>query len=96
MATIQEMFDFSLQELKERLKQKIRELDATSSTPLTKAVLWTSQPFVWDPTTEVVQTQAPQEESLTLFVMAQHRTSDQIVCQDDPIIRIPCSGQTSL
>ncbi len=36
---IQEMFDFSLQELKERLRQKIRELDATSSTPLTKAVL---------------------------------------------------------
>ena len=41
---VQEMFDFGLQELKERLKQKIRELDATSSTPLTKAVLWTSQP----------------------------------------------------
>ena len=35
---VQEMFDFSLFELKERLGQKIRELNATSHSPLTKAV----------------------------------------------------------
>ena len=59
---VQEVFDFSLQELKERLRQRIRQLDATSSTPLTKAVLWTRQPFVWDPATEAVQIQAPEED----------------------------------
>jgi len=53
---VQEMFDFSLHELKERLRQKISELDATSSTLLTKAVLWTSEP--WDSATEAVQIQA--------------------------------------
>jgi len=59
---VQEMFDFNLHELKERLRQKISELDATSSTStststlLTKAVLWTSEP--WDSATEAVQIQA--------------------------------------
>jgi len=41
---VQEMFDFSLQELKERLRQRIDQMGATSSTPLTKAVQWTSDP----------------------------------------------------
>ena len=45
--SIQEMFDFSLQELKERLRKRIDEVDATSHTPLTKAVLWTTEPAVW-------------------------------------------------
>ncbi len=55
---VQEMFDFSLQELKERLRLKIKELDATSSSPLTKAVLWTSEPRVWDSAIEAFQIQA--------------------------------------
>ena len=36
---VQEMLDCSLHELKERLRKKLDELDATSHTPLTKAVL---------------------------------------------------------
>ena len=44
---VQEMFDFSLQELKERLRQSIFQMGATSSTPLTKAVQWTSDPETW-------------------------------------------------
>ena len=55
---VQEMFDFSLHELKERLRKKIGELDATSHTSLTKAVLWTSQPAVWDSEIEAFQIQA--------------------------------------
>ena len=55
---VQEMFDFSLQELKERLRKRIDELDATSHTPLTKAVLWTTQPSAWDSIAETVQIQA--------------------------------------
>jgi len=55
---VQEMFDFSLQELKERLRQKISELDATSSLPLTKAVQWTSEPIAWDSAIEAFQIQA--------------------------------------
>lgn len=38
---VQEIFELRLQELKERLRQKIRELHATCSTSLTKAVLST-------------------------------------------------------
>ncbi len=45
---VQEMFDFDVGELKERLRARIKELDATSSSPLTQAVLWTTQPSVWD------------------------------------------------
>jgi len=45
---VNEMFDFSLQELKDRVRVRIAELDATSSVPLTKAVLWTTQPSIWD------------------------------------------------
>ena len=44
---VQEMFDFSLQELKERLRLRIVQIGATSSTPLTKAVQWTSDPHTW-------------------------------------------------
>ena len=36
---VNEMFDFSLQELKERIKLRITELNVTSSVPLAKAVL---------------------------------------------------------
>ncbi len=59
-AKVQELFDFSLQELKERLRVRIRELDATSSTPLTQAVLWTTEPSAWDSEAQAVQIQAPQ------------------------------------
>ena len=55
---VQEIFDFSLFELKERLVKKIDELDATSHSPLTKAVLWTTQPSAWDSIAETVQIQA--------------------------------------
>ncbi|KAL3145225.1 hypothetical protein ABBQ32_000972 [Trebouxia sp. C0010 RCD-2024] len=51
---VQEMFDFDLQELKLRLGIRIKQLDATSSVPLTKAVLWTSQPGPWDPKVKAV------------------------------------------
>lgn len=54
------MFDFSLQELKERLRKRFDELDATSHTPLTQAVLWTTEPSAWDRASEAVQIQAIQ------------------------------------
>ncbi len=44
---VQEMFDFSLAELKERIKVRQVELDVTSSAPLTKAVCWATEPSVW-------------------------------------------------
>lgn len=44
---VQEMVDSDLQGLKLRLGIRIKQLDATSSVPLTKAVLWTSQPGAW-------------------------------------------------
>ncbi|DBB06393.1 TPA: hypothetical protein ACH3X1_011955 [Trebouxia sp. C0004] len=53
--SIQETFDFSLQELKERLRKRIDEVDATSHMPLTKAVLWTTEPAVWHSAAEAVQ-----------------------------------------
>jgi hypothetical protein len=55
---VQELFDFSLQELKERLRLKIKQLDASSSSPLTKAVLWSSEPAAWDSAIEAFQIQA--------------------------------------
>lgn len=55
---VQELFDFSLQDLKERLRKRINELDATSHTLLTKAVLWTTEPGAWDCASEAVQIQA--------------------------------------
>ena len=85
---VQEMFDFSLQELKERLRKRINELDATSHTPLTKAVLWTTQPSAWDRASEAVQIQATKRK--TLFLMAQNRSLDDKVCTRDPVYRIPC------
>jgi len=54
---VQELFDFSLQGLKERLRLKIKQLDATSSSTLTTAVLWTSEPTAWDPAIEAFQIQ---------------------------------------
>ncbi len=54
---VNEMFDFSLQELQERIKLRITELDATSSVPLAKAVLWITQPSVWDCEDTAVQIQ---------------------------------------
>ena len=55
---VHELFDFSLYELKERRRDKIKELDASSSSPLTKAVQWTSEPIAWDPKTQAIQIQA--------------------------------------
>ncbi|KAL0036347.1 hypothetical protein WJX77_003448 [Trebouxia sp. C0004] len=52
---VQDLFDFSLQELKERLRLKIKRLDASSSSLLTEAVLWTSKPCAWDPKAEAFQ-----------------------------------------
>jgi len=57
---VNEMFDFSLQELKERVKLRITELDATSSVSLAKAVLWTTQPSIWDCEDTAVQIQGTQ------------------------------------
>ncbi|DBA97913.1 TPA: hypothetical protein ACH3X3_012762 [Trebouxia sp. C0006] len=59
-AKVQEIFDFSqtLQELKERLRLRIKQLDASSSTPLTQAVLWTSEPSVCDSEAEAIEIQA--------------------------------------
>ena len=55
---VQEMFDFSLHERKDHLRKRINELDATGHTPLTKAVLWTTEPSAWDSAVEAVQIQA--------------------------------------
>ncbi|DBA82480.1 TPA: hypothetical protein ACH3X2_000709 [Trebouxia sp. C0005] len=57
---VKEMFDFSLYELKERLTKHIEQLDATSHTPLTKAVLRTWEPCAWDSAAEAVQIQETQ------------------------------------
>ena len=57
-AQVQEMFDFSLQELGERMQLRINELNATSSTSRTKAVLWTTQSSAWDGVAQTVQIQA--------------------------------------
>ena len=52
---VHEMSDFSLQELKERLWKRIGDLNATSHTLLTKAVLRTWEPCAWDSEVEAVQ-----------------------------------------
>lgn len=57
-AQVQEMFDFSLQELGERMQLRINELNATSSTSRTKVVLWTTQSSAWDGVAQTVQIQA--------------------------------------
>lgn len=41
---VNETFDFSLQELKDRVR--IKEPDATSCVPFREGVLWTNQPCV--------------------------------------------------
>lgn len=41
---VQEIFGFSFNELMQRVAAKIQHLDATSNSPLTEAVLWTTQP----------------------------------------------------
>ncbi len=84
---VQEMFAFSLHELKERLRQKISKIDATSSSPLTKAVQWTSEPVAWNILRLFRYKQLKQK---TLFLLAQNRTLDQKVCTRDPVYRIPC------
>ena len=38
------MFDFSLAELKQRISAKVKDLHATSSSPLAQAVQWSCQP----------------------------------------------------
>ena len=53
---IQDLFDFSLQELKESLRLEIKQLDATSSLLLTTR--WTSELRACDPKVEAFQTQA--------------------------------------
>lgn len=56
---LQEMYDFSLPELKQRVQQKTAQVDATGTgTPLTKVVQWTTQPSVWDCKDTAVQIQA--------------------------------------
>ena len=44
---VQELFDFSQQGLKERLRLIIKQLDATSSSTLTTAVSWICEPAAW-------------------------------------------------
>ena len=56
---MQEMFDTHLAELKERAAARI---DATSSSPITKAVQWTSQQSVWNSEDTAVQIQAFETE----------------------------------
>ncbi len=85
---VQEMFDFSLQELKERLRLKIKELDATSSSPLTKLCCGPANRLHG-----IVRLRLFRYKQLkrkTLFLLAQNRTLDQNVCTSDPIHRIPC------
>ena len=44
--TVNETFDFSLQESKDRVRLRIKEPDATSCVPFCEGVLWTTQPCV--------------------------------------------------
>ncbi len=55
---VQEMFDFGLEELQQRLRARTLELNATSSSPLTKAVLWTLEPSASNCEDTAVQIQA--------------------------------------
>ncbi len=59
---VQEMFDTHLAELKERAAARTLELDATSSSPIAKAVQWTCQPTVWGREDTAVQIQAFETE----------------------------------
>ncbi len=59
---VQEMFDTHLAELKVRAAARIKELDATTCSPLTQAVQWTSQPTVWNTKDTTVQLQAFETE----------------------------------
>ena len=82
---VQELFDFSLQELKERLRKRIDELHATSHTPLTKAVLWTLNHL--HGIVRLILFRYKQLKRKTLFLLAQNRTLDQKVCTRDPVYR---------
>ena len=53
-----EMFDFPLAQLKQRIGARIKQLHATSSTPLIKAVQWSFEPRAWNSEDTAVQTQA--------------------------------------
>jgi len=70
---VQEMFDFSLQELKDRLRLKIKKLDATSISPLTK--------LCYGPANRVhgmmrlKRFRYKQLKRKTMFLLAQNRTS---------------------
>lgn len=83
---IQDLFDFSLQELKESLRLEIKQLDATSGLLLTSGgpvnrvhVILRSRLFRYK-----------QLKRKTLFLLAQYRTFDQIVCSEGPVMRITC------
>ena len=85
---VQEMFDFSLHELKERLRKRIDELDATSHTPLTKAVLGPLNRLYGIVRLRLFR--CKQLKRNTLFLLAQNRTLDKKVCTRDPVYRISC------
>ncbi len=58
---VQKMYDFRLEEWREPVRTRLTQLSATSSTPLTQAVQWNTQPSAWDCEDLVVQTHAIKE-----------------------------------
>ena len=52
---VQEMYDYNVVDLRRRLKDRLMELDATSHSPLTKAVQWATEPSPFDCPDTVIQ-----------------------------------------
>ncbi len=85
---VQEMFDFSLHELKERLWKKIDELDPRVTR---RSLKLCSGPL--NRLHGIVRLRLFRYKQLkrkTLFLLAQNRSLDQKVCTRDPVYRIPC------
>ncbi len=86
---VQEMYDFTVFELRRRLRRKLVELDAASCAPLTKGVSGSLNKVC-----SIVRLRLfryKQFKRKTLFLIAQNRNLDPKRCSQDPIGRIPCS-----
>ena len=79
-AKVQEMFDFSLQELKERLRKRIDELVTRHSLKLCSGPLNRLHGIV-----RLRLFKYKQLKRKTLFLLTENRTSDQKVCTRDPV-----------
>ena len=81
-AMLQEMLDFILVELKDKLKGAIAELDATSSSPLTAAVQQTFEQEAGN--SPIAPLQIHGHEAMNLFLMPQNTALDESCCPHDP------------